>query len=336
LVDLLHCPLCGAPVVYHNGAETAALVCSSGHTFAIRDGIPRFVTPRDDDQDQTARSFGFKWQQLWGHDGKTQAFYQHWFLQRFGFDGLEALGTYLGSKASVLDAGFGNGQSAKWYTPFIKGHWVGLDISTAVDVARTAWAGASPQRGLVQADVLRLPFRRDAFDLALSDGVLHHTPSPRDALASLASVVRPGGEVMFYVYRRKGAIREFTDDYIRQTVSMLPPQQAWETLKPITQLGESLAKAGVTIDVPADIPSLGISAGKYDLQRFLYDHVMKMFWNEAFTFDENHHVNFDWFHPRYAHRQTEQEVAEWCRALGLEIAHQRVEVSGISVRAVKR
>jgi arsenite methyltransferase len=343
LVDILRCPSCGERFVVDRprdagAVEAGALTCngSAGHRFGIRDGIPRFVADVDDaGQAQTAASFGFKWQQLWGHDGGTRAFYQEWFLRRFGFGSIDELGGFLSAKEWMLDAGTGNGQSAGWYAPLVGGHWVGVDISSSVDVARRQLP-ASSRRDLVQADILRLPFAERTLDLVLSDGVLHHTPSTRDALASVTRLLREGGEILFYVYRKKGAIREFSDDHVRDVVADLPPETAWETLKPITLLGESLARAHVTIRVPEDIPCLGMKAGEYDLQRFMYDHVVKLFWNDAFTFDENHHVNFDWFHPRYAHRQTEEEVAEWCRDLRLDIVHQAIEVSGISIRAVKR
>jgi arsenite methyltransferase len=341
LVDILRCPTCGKPLLVTKTSdvagdiETGVLTCDTGHTFDIRDGIPRFVTDVEDPgQAQTAASFGFKWQQPWGHGGSTRAFYQDWFLRRFGFASLEEFGAFLGSKRRMLDAGTGNGQSAGWYSTFVGGHWVGADISRSVDVARIQLT-RSPHRDLVQADILRGPFAEATFDVVLSDGVLHHTPSTRDALASVSRLLSPGGEILFYVYRTKGAIREFSDDHVRNVVADLPPETAWEMLKPITRLGESLSKMGSTIQVPVDIPYLGIKAGAYDLQRFIYDHILKLFWNDAFTFDENHHVNFDWFHPRYAHRQTEEDVAGWCRDLQLEIVHQVVEVSGISVRAVK-
>jgi arsenite methyltransferase len=344
LVSILRCPLCGESLTVDRPADTAGaveageLTCSgaAAHPFVIRDGVPRFVVDAHDaGQAQTTASFGFKWQQLWGHDGGTRAFYQDWFLRRFGFGSIDELGEFLSASQWMLDAGTGNGQSAGWYAPLVGGHWVGVDISSSVDVARIQLP-ASPRLDLVQADLLRLPFTERTFDLVLSDGVLHHTHSTRDALTKVSRMLRTGGEILFYVYRKKGAIREFSDDHVRDVVAPLPPDTAWETLKPITRLGESLAHAGVTIRVPEDIPSLAMKAGEYDLQRFLYDHVLKLFWNDAFTFDENHHVNFDWFHPRYAHRQTEQEVAEWCRDLRLDIVYQTIEVSGISIRAVKR
>jgi hypothetical protein len=46
-------------------------------------------------------------------------------------------------------------------------------------------------------------------------------------------------------------------------------------------------------------------------------------------------VNFDWYHPRYAHRHTPEEVLQWCREEGLQVEHWDVQESGITVRARK-
>ena len=81
-------------------------------------------------------------------------------------------------------------------------------------------------------------------------------------------------------------------------------------------MGQALAELKVEVDVPEDIPWLGIKRGRIDVQRFFYWAVAKMFWNEALGFEENHHVNFDWYHPRYAHRQTEGQVRGWCGEAG--------------------
>jgi arsenite methyltransferase len=337
ILEILRCPVCGGRLKpAGRDADSQSLICGEEHSFQIRGGIPRFVDEvADADQAQGARSFGFKWQQLWGHDGKTRDFYRQWFLSRFGFDSINALEGLLQTKNCVLDAGAGNAQSARWYAPFIAGHWVGVDISSSVDVAQRTLPPSS-HRDLVQADILNLPFADASFDAALSDGVLHHTRSTKEALRSVSRVLKPGGTVMFYVYRKKGPIREFTDDYVRDMVSGLPPEIAWEQLKPLTRLGESLAEMRATIRVPEDIQSLNIAAGEYDLQRFMYQHIVKMFWNDQFSFDENHHITFDWFHPRYAHRQTEEEVGAWCEEFGIDVDHQYVEVSGISIRGTKR
>src|SRR3712207_3338642 len=102
---------------------------------------------------------------------------------------------------------------------------------------------------------------------------------------------------MFYVYRRKGPVREFTDDYIRERISSLPPEEAWEALRPLTRLGQALAELRAEVEVPEDVPLLGIRAGRYDVQRLIYWHFAKMYWNEAVPFETSHHINFDWYHP---------------------------------------
>ena len=77
--------------------------------------------------------------------------------------------------------------------------------------------------------------------------------------------------------------------------------------------------------MPEDVPLLGISAGRHDVQRLIYWHFAKLFWNPELSFEENNHVNFDWYHPRYAHRQTEDEVRRWCDDAGLEIVRLDVQ-----------
>jgi hypothetical protein len=62
---------------------------------------------------------------------------------------------------------------------------------------------------------------------------------------------------------------------------------------------------------------------------------MKLFWNDAYRFEENHHINFDWYHPRYAHRQTEEEVRRWCAEANLRIIHFDAQESGYTVRAIR-
>jgi SAM-dependent methyltransferase len=48
-----------------------------------------------------------------------------------------------------------------------------------------------------------LPWR-DAFDVAMSIGVIHHVPDPRRAVASLVTATKPGGRTVIWVYGREG------------------------------------------------------------------------------------------------------------------------------------
>jgi SAM-dependent methyltransferase len=187
----------------------------------------------------------------------------------------------------------------------------------------------------MQSDLGQLPLADGCVDAIFSEGVLHHTPSTETALKGLVRLLRPGGLYMFYVYRRKGPIREFTDDYLRERLRDLAPEEAWRQLEPLSKLGKLLGDLNIEIDVPEAIELLEVPAGRINLQRFFYWHVMKLYYRPDYTLDEMNHVNFDWYTPQYAHRQTEQEVRAWCAESGLVIEREVVEPPGITIVARK-
>jgi hypothetical protein len=166
-----------------------------------------------------------------------------------------------------------------------------------------------------------------------SSGVLHHTPDTFAALRSVVRHVRIGGHVAFYVYVKKAPIREFVDDHIRQEISDLPPAEAWQRMEALTRLGRSLAAIKQPLVIEADVPELGLTAGRYELQRFAYYNLFKCFWNDLLSFDENVNVNFDWYHPKYAHRQTPGQVWAWLSELHLDPEFFNIGESGITVIA---
>lgn len=314
--------------------RSGELVTADGMSYPIRNGIPRLLPVVGEDQGQTARSFGFKWSRRDSYGSPSaRRYYSEWIVARYGFPDPESMGRFFSGKRT-LDAGCGSGFSASmWLGEAWNGELVAADISDAVDIAQET-LGHFSGTAFVQADLMALPFRDEAFDAVFSEGVLHHTPSTRDALASVARVLKPGGDMLFYVYRKKSPVREFTDDYLRERLSGLPEEEAWEALRPLTELARALSDLHVEVDIP-DVPILGIPGGRHDVQRLLYWHFAKMYWNDDLGFEENLHANFDWYHPRFAHRQTEDEVRAWCREEALEIDHIDVQESGISVRARK-
>jgi arsenite methyltransferase len=344
LLDILVDPVSKTPleVEEHRSEDGGTIVegilhSSNGKSYAITNGIPRFVFTADCDQRQTEKSFGFKWHQRNSYDSPQQrATGQKWLVQRYGFESVEDMRRFFSGRRRILDAGCGSGFSTSlWMDPsWHEASWVGVDISTAIDVARER-LGCIKDTHFVQADVLGLPFRDHSFDTIFSEGVLHHTPSTELGLKSLVPLLEPGGELMFYIYRKKAPIREFTDDYIRGVVSAMEPDEAWAQLEPLTRLAQRLTELHAEVEVPEDIPYLGVKAGRYDVQRLIYWHFSKLFWNENYSFEENNHANFDWYHPRYAHRQTEEEVRRWCDDCGLSIAYFDLQESGFTVRAIK-
>lgn len=316
------------------------LHAEDGKSYRILNGIPRFVLTDDAEQVLTSKAFGFKWKKRDTYDSpsaKKNA--TRWYLEKYGFESVEAWTKFFDSREAVLDVGCGSGfSSSLWLdSPDWSGNaaWVGADISEAIDVARQRLQHL-PNCHFVQADALQLPLPDHSFDTIFSEGVLHHTPSTRLALLSAARVLAPGGQFHFYVYRRKGPVREFTDDYIRDRIASLSDEEAWEAMRPLTQLGQALFESQAKITLKEDIPLLGIEAGEHQVQRLIYWNFAKLFWNSELSFDENLHINFDWYRPRYAHRQTAEEVRQWCAEAALEIQRFHEEPSGFTVRAIKK
>lgn len=349
LLGLLVDPMTRGPLEYQKGSDkgderlTGNLLSQSGETYPVVGGIPRFVRTRDEAQLQTQSSFSFKWGRRdtyeWLLGESDDAPQTAWLLEKYGFASTAEWARKFSSGAHVLDLGCGAG-SASW--PWLSskawsGHamWVGVDISDSIDVAADL-LGKFSNTHFAQADALHLPFPDGSFDFILSEGVLHHTPSTADAITSAARALRQGGELYFYVYRRKGPIREFTDEYIRQTIADLSDEDAWAVMRSLTSLGRKLSDLHATVEVEEDIPLLGIKAGKEDVQRLIYWNFAKLYWNDALSFEENVHVNFDWYRPRYAHRQTEAELRGWCEAAGLSITRFHEQQSGFTVIAAKR
>jgi ubiquinone/menaquinone biosynthesis C-methylase UbiE len=78
---------------------------------------------------------------------------------------------------------------------------VGIDFSrAAVASAATCDTGGS---ALFSADALRLPFRDESFDLAVSFGVLEHVADHALMVSEMARVLKPGGRMLIYTTNRK-------------------------------------------------------------------------------------------------------------------------------------
>lgn len=342
LLELLVDPAGGRPLRLEGSAEAGQLVSGGGAAYPVRRGIPRFVTTDDEAQVQTQDTFAFKWQRrdtyAWLLGTSDESPQTAWLLEKYGFESTDEWARRYSAADRVLDLGCGAG-SASWpwlRSPAWTGHamWVGVDISDSIDVAAEL-LGEFANTHFVQADALGLPFPAGTFDVVLSEGVLHHTPSTRTAIAAAARALRQGGELYFYVYRRKGPIREFTDDYVRGAIADLSNEDAWEAMRSLTVLARKLSDLDVTVELEEDIPLLGIKAGKEDVQRLVYWNFAKLYWNDAATFEENVHANFDWYRPRYAHRQSAEEVHAWCDEAGLRITRFHEQPSGFTVIAAK-
>jgi len=344
LLKYIICPICNArfklvdPVQEDREITSALLICTKGHSFPVTGGVPRLLAQDRlaEAQKETADSFSEKWRRIpdFGYEGATKEFYLDWYLQRYGWENLGNLAEFLSTRQFILDAGTGLGRDVKLYADHTKGEVFGVDISQSIDIAYHH-IGHLPNVHLIQADLTSLPFTKNLFDFIASDFVLHHTPNTEKSFKHLASFLKKESQIAIYVYKKKGPIREFCDDYIRSFTTKLPPKECRKFSEVVTKFGKSLSDMNVDISVPEDIPYLEIKAGRYNLQRFVYRYIFKCFWNDNFDFETNVMTNFDWYHPKYAHRHTSEEVKNWFQDLNLEILSFNVIESGISIRGKK-
>jgi ubiquinone/menaquinone biosynthesis C-methylase UbiE len=319
--------------------EEGTAVNLGGRAFIVRNGIPRSQHALSAAQSQTSDTFGFKWQKRDTFDSPASlARMRAWLVERYGEVATAPWLAEHGEQPLLVDAGCGAGMSALelWGEAIPRLRYLGVDLSAAVDIARQRFE----ERGLdniafLQADISDLPLPDSSVDLIFSEGALHHTNSTEGALRSLARLLKPGGRFLFYVYRRKGPVREFTDDHIRAKVQALSPDEAWRAMEPLTKLGIALGALDTEIDIPEPIDLLGIPAGRITVQRLFYWHVAKMFYRADLTLDEMNHINFDWYAPANAHRQSPEDVRQWCGAAGLAVEREVVEEAGITVIARK-
>lgn len=219
--EALRCPACQqsfdleARVWAGECLQEGALRSSCGETFPVIAGIPRILPPnlaatllethpdffrRHPDLTpphlgpahgtlvDTLRAFGEEWQRF------PELMKAHERMFAWYFEGPEEVRW---DGLHVLDAGCGMG---RWlhFARRAGAQVVGLDLSPAIEVAAQREGEAAD---FVQADLLSPPFPPASFDLVYSFGVLHHLEDPVSGVRALAALVRPGGELRFYVYR---------------------------------------------------------------------------------------------------------------------------------------
>ena len=187
----------------------------------------------------------------------------------------------------------------------------------------------------MQCDLARLPFEENIFDIIFSEGVLHHTDNTFNALESLCKYLKINGKIYFYVYKKKAPLREFSDDFIREKLQNISSKEAWEQLIPLTELGKSLGELNIELDIKQKIDLLEIPSGKINIQRLFYWYIFKIFYRPEMDTQEMNHINFDWYAPKNAFRQTPEEVRLWCKKLHLDIEREYVDEAGITVIAQK-
>ncbi|PIU41069.1 MAG: hypothetical protein COS99_06955 [Candidatus Omnitrophica bacterium CG07_land_8_20_14_0_80_42_15] len=301
---------------------------SGTKTYPIVNGIPRFVEKSLYDgslilgtERQTAKSFGTKWrEQRNQHIGDTLQDIKDWkeqFMAVLGCSSEPRLKNLFKKAKRTLNAGCGVGWSEYLfnYNPETERHCI--DISLSVEVAYRKTIRLSNVI-VSQASIFNLPYRDNTFDIIYSLGVIHHTPYPQKAFKALVNKLTPGGLLGVYVYNKKLFLREIADMEIRKYTALMSYEKCLEFSRQMTRLGKSLKQIRESVIIDEDIKLLGIKKGSYNLQKFVYDHFIKCWYNPKQDMDYADLVNQDWYHPYYASHHTKEEVAAWFKKSGMK------------------
>jgi SAM-dependent methyltransferase len=319
IVDLVCPEHQGSLTISGDGAQ---LLCREGCTYAVVDGIPRFV-PRVN----YARGFGLQWNtfrttQL---DSQTHTTVSADRLRRIAGGNLR---TFDGK--TILEAGCGAGRFTE--VLLASGAKVfAADLSDAVD-ANASNCGHFPDYFVCQADILRLPVRPETFDIVLCIGVVQHTPDPEATMAALCRHLRPGGVLLMDHYSPDYAATR-SRRALRRALLPLPPALALglcralvSGLWPIHRLTFALrtqtifdkvrqwwVRLSPVVDYQDAYPQLG--------DKLLFD------WAILDTHDT--------LTDRYKHLRSASQLVDHLRSCGMDSVSAKYAGNGVEVRATK-
>jgi SAM-dependent methyltransferase len=123
---------------------------------------------------------------------------------------------------------------------------------TAVDLEPDMVAHLATKGPAVLADVRRLPFPPDRFDVAVAAFVLNHLPDPATALAELGRVTVPGGWVLASVFGNDRAPAKIAVDEVAVRYGFVAPrwyadqQRFAEAIGTVEAMSKAAGQAGLT------------------------------------------------------------------------------------------
>ncbi|GAC1700711.1 MAG: hypothetical protein NVS9B4_02590 [Candidatus Acidiferrum sp.] len=222
-LDYLMCPICEAALALTSDSRQAddghvmagVLTCQGcAAEFSIREGVPILLPANVASVKlETASRFAEEWTR-WSD---LRDYYEKEF-----FDWIAPLTAADVVEQVVFEGGCGKGRHTALLAALGAKAIVSLDLGASAFVA-FAHTRQFPNAHVIIGDLLNPPVRC-VFDLAFSVGVLHHLPQPGAGFASLASRVRGGGRVAFWVYGREGNewIIRHVDPFRKAVTSKLP------------------------------------------------------------------------------------------------------------------
>ena len=310
--------------------ESGQLRCTGcSALYPVEAGVPRMVgSPSGEPAStrvgsRTRAAFGYEWLRypvttadedrvtFFGLSGVEPSFnaaveFDDFLVEQPTADQLAAADTTRLVGKKVLEAGCGMGKYVRVVSELGAGLAVGLDASDAVERAVEV-TERRPNVLIVQGDIFHPPLR-GGFDFAYSVGVLHHTPDPRRAFESVASLVRPGGRLAVWLYPHSDRIAPYLleiwhERLLRPVTSRLPHrvlERLCVGLGKLTVVKTRMRERGGGFRNGVARMLSAVAVGEH------LDPGIAAF------------LNFDWYSPPYRSRHTDAELAEWFAAVGFD------------------
>lgn len=304
LDTVVWCPACrgGKPA-----RENDAYVCPAcERRFPIAGGIPRLLEDVPADSRQIQRVFDFehrRFQDSWYTQFEPRLVDQFLDECKLPRDFFKA--------ARALDAGCGSGRWS-YALAELGAELVAFDLTSGgIEMAQQN-LGDRDNVSICQANVFQPPFEEQAFDFAMSWGVLHHTPDTHAAFKSLVPLVKPGGTLFVMVYEKHSPVMFFFTDILRWFMRRLPDERRYEACRHLVIRNPRVAAV---------------------LGRFL----MVSYLDPKSDLDEQtlQFGLFDAYSPRYNHLHTRDEVMGWFREAGFDEVTALDTPGAVRVRGVR-
>ncbi|MFK7883065.1 MAG: class I SAM-dependent methyltransferase [Phycisphaerales bacterium] len=227
IIDPPPAPL--TPIPYHDPTtgeqltrDGLQLVRNVGDSPAatIRDGVADFIGG-----DSYAQSFGYQWNRTEAvrtQDTTLLERHREEMDLRTGFNQMDLRGM------TCLEVGAGLGDDTAYYLEQGIGELHAIDLSASI--FRAAKLIDDPRVRYARADVNKLPFAPESFDIVSCHRMMQHTPHPAATLARVAKMVKPGGLLFAHSYHRSKYFERTSKYKYRWLTTRVPSPLLWNAL----------------------------------------------------------------------------------------------------------